>query len=68
MIPYMVKCWNCGMTFRVGEPSKRADFSRCAEPRCGKRHWSAENDGRTVIVGVLPADKDMFTPVHVPNR
>lgn len=70
MTPEKVKCWNCLMTFKVEDRSNESLVQRCPEKGCGKRFWSAKNgDGRQDIkLGVLPIDKDTFTPVHVPNR
>jgi hypothetical protein len=62
--PKRIHCRRCGMSFRVELPrSKAASWTRCAEPKCGRRFWhSIQKPGGPVICGVDPNEFEHRCP------
>ena len=68
-----VKCWGCGVVFRVAAPVRGVETTVCAEPKCRRRFWSTGADGRHSLrtragqaacnVGVWPQDAHRFVEV-----
>lgn len=55
-----IHCGRCRMSFRVEMPrSKATDWTRCAEPNCGRRFWHAQQyQHGPIICGVDPKETE----------